>query len=376
MIEKILSGKNIRNACKQVMSNQGSAGVDGMPVKALPLFLKEHLKDISTAIRNGGYLPQSILGVEIPKGKGKTRLLGIPTVADRLLQQAVSQVISPKFELEFKEYSYGFCPDRNAHQAVQQAQKNIHAGYDYIVDIDLKSFFDEVDHAILLQLLYSKVQCPATLRLIRKWLRAPIQINGKLVKRRKGVPQGSPITSRTHSQTLSFQGGFKLNEANLIYFIKSSIFMINATSTELRIGQTYQQCVYHASKRKIPAADCRAVGREVWCLSSTGLPLCATGQRDQREDNSTRKFRSLYCETTTHADQTCEEAVEIKKVIDQQSGPYSARRFFSQEGSCSKRRNKLGYHLPMTGYGSKSSRRFIIFLFRPMPFSLSNLQMN
>jgi RNA-directed DNA polymerase len=194
MIEKILSGKNIRSACKQVMVNQGSAGVDGMSVKALPSYLKRNLKQIITAINEGSYVPQSILGISIPKGNGKTRLLGIPTVADRLLQQAVSQIISPKFELEFKEHSYGFRPNRNAHQAVQQAQKNIHEGCDYIVDIDLQSFFDEVDHAILLQLLYSKVQCPQTLRLIRKWLRVPILVKGKLVKRRKGVPQGSPLS--------------------------------------------------------------------------------------------------------------------------------------------------------------------------------------
>lgn len=194
MIEKILSRKNIRSACKQVMSNQGSAGVDGISVKTLPQFLQQNLKAIATAISNGSYIPQSILGVEIPKGNGKTRQLGIPTVVDRLLQQAASQIISPKFELAFKEHSYGFRPNRNAHQAVQQAQKNIHDGYDYIVDIDLQNFFDEVDHGILLPLLYAKVQCPITLRLIRKWLRAPILIKGKLVKRRKGVPQGSPLS--------------------------------------------------------------------------------------------------------------------------------------------------------------------------------------
>ena len=98
MIEKILSSKNIHSACQQVMSNQGSAGVDGMAVKALPLYLKENLKRITTAIVECRYIPQSIVGVEIPKGNGKTRLLGIPTVADRLLQQAVAQIISPKFE--------------------------------------------------------------------------------------------------------------------------------------------------------------------------------------------------------------------------------------------------------------------------------------
>ena len=111
-----------------------------------------------------------------------------------MLQQAVHQVIMPLFEIEFKQHSYGFRPERNALQAVLQSQKNINEGYQYIVDIDLKNFFDEVDHCILLQLVYKKVKCPLTLRLIRKWLRSPILINGKLIKRRKGVPQGGPLS--------------------------------------------------------------------------------------------------------------------------------------------------------------------------------------
>ena len=180
----------MREAYRQVVSNQGSAGVDGLPVQALSKHLNKNRDAIVLAVCNGRYLPNAILGVEIPKGNGKTRLLGIPTVTDRWLQQAVSQLMSPKFELEFTEHSYGFRPNRNAHQA----QQNIHEGYAHIVDIDLKNFFDEVDHAILLQLVHNKVQCPLTLRLIRKWLRAPIAIKGRLVKRRKGVPQGSPLS--------------------------------------------------------------------------------------------------------------------------------------------------------------------------------------
>ena len=184
----------MHKAYRQVVSNQGSAGVDGMAVSELLNHLNNNRDAIATAICTGRYLPQSILGVSIPKSNGKTRLLGIPTVTDRLLQQAVSQVISLKFETDFREHSYGFRPNRNAHQAVHQAQQNIHEGYDHIVDIDLKNFFDEVDHVLLLQLIYRKVKCPLTLRLIRKWLRAPIKINGRLVKRRKGVPQGSPLS--------------------------------------------------------------------------------------------------------------------------------------------------------------------------------------
>lgn len=194
MIERILSRKNIGRALKQVVSNKGSAGVDGMSIHTLAAHLKTQRNTLTKAICNRSYTPSAILGVAIPKSNGKKRLLGIPTVVDRLLQQAAHQVISLQFEPEFTAHSYGFRPGRNAHQAVQQAQKNIHEGYDYIVDIDLKSFFDEVDHGILLQLLYSKVKCPITLRLLRKWLKAPIVINGKLTKRTKGVPQGSPLS--------------------------------------------------------------------------------------------------------------------------------------------------------------------------------------
>jgi len=194
MIEQVLNRRNVMQAYRQVVSNKGSAGVDGMPTKELYQYLTNNRERIESELRQGKYLPQAILGVEIPKSNGKTRLLGIPTVADRLLQQAVAQVIAIKFEMEFENYSYGFRPNRNAQQAVLKAQEYINSGYQRIVDIDLKNFFDEVDHCILLQLLYRKVKCPLTLRLIRKWLRAPILINGKLVKRRKGVPQGSPLS--------------------------------------------------------------------------------------------------------------------------------------------------------------------------------------
>ncbi len=194
MIEQVLNRTNMMRAYRQVMSNKGSAGVDGMPVKELYAHLTKNREQLETAIREGKYLPQAILGVEIPKSNGKTRLLGVPTVTDRLLQQAVGQVLAINFELVFNDSSYGFRPNRNAQQAVIKALDHINAGYQYIVDIDLKSFFDEVDHCILLQLLYRKIKCPLTLRLIRKWLRAPIQINGKLTKSRKGVPQGSPLS--------------------------------------------------------------------------------------------------------------------------------------------------------------------------------------
>ncbi len=194
MIEQVITKKNMRLACTQVVRNKGCAGVDGMEVSELSMYVRQQRTAIATAVTKGVYLPQPILGVTIPKSNGKTRLLGIPTVADRWLQQCILQVITPRFEYEFKAHSYGFRPGKNALQGVQQSQQYINEGYQHIVDIDLKNFFDEVDHCLLLNLLYRKVKCPLTLRLIRKWLRAPIIINGKLTKRRKGVPQGSPLS--------------------------------------------------------------------------------------------------------------------------------------------------------------------------------------
>ena len=194
MIERVLHPRNMQRALQQVIANKGRAGVDGMNVQELSDYLRKEKTRLYSSIKERCYLPQPILGVEIPKGNGKTRLLGIPTVTDRVLQQSVSQVLMPHYENEFSVHSYGFRPNKNARQAVGKALEHIHEGYPFIVDIDLKTFFDEVDHCILLNLLYRKVKCPVTMRLIRKWLRAPILINGQLQKRRKGVPQGSPLS--------------------------------------------------------------------------------------------------------------------------------------------------------------------------------------
>jgi RNA-directed DNA polymerase len=194
MIEQVLKGKNIQKAIKQTVSNKGACGVDFMPVDKLKEYIENHNTELFMDIIQKRYNPNAIKGVYITKDNGSKRLLGIPTVTDRMLQQAVSQVVAPHFELTFKDSSYGFRPNRNAQQAILQAQKYIHEGYKHIVDIDLQNFFDEVEHSILLDRIYKKVKCPITLRLIRKWLRAPILIEGKLTKRRKGIPQGSPIS--------------------------------------------------------------------------------------------------------------------------------------------------------------------------------------
>lgn len=194
MIKQLTSKKNLNEAYLQVYRNKGASGIDGIGVSELKSILKSQGSYYTHQIARGRYQVSPILGVDIPKGNGKTRLLGIPTVVDRVFQQALHQVLQPIFEPDFQRHSYGFRPKRNAHGAIKQSLDNINSGYQDIVDIDLKSFFDEVEHYVLLELIYKKVKCKATLKLLRSFLRAPISISGKLQKRRKGVPQGSPLS--------------------------------------------------------------------------------------------------------------------------------------------------------------------------------------
>ena len=194
MIKQITSKRNLNEAYFRVYRNKGAAGIDGIRVTELKSHLKAYGKGYNEQIEREAYQVSPILGVEIPKSNGKTRLLGIPTAIDRVYQQALHQVLQPIFEIDFQQHSYGFRPKRNAHQAITQSLANINSGYQDVVDIDLKSFFDEVEHYILLELIYKKVKCKPTMKLLRSFLRAPILKDGKLQKRRKGVPQGSPLS--------------------------------------------------------------------------------------------------------------------------------------------------------------------------------------
>ena len=194
MVDRALHPYQLQRALEHVIANKGSAGIDGISVRDTRKAFTDKKLQLMEQIKTGSYQAQPILGIEIPKGNGKTRLLGIPTTTERVLQQAVAQNLAPLFEPEFKPNSFGFRPNKNARQAVGQAREYIHQGLNHIVDTDLKNFFDEVDHCLVLNLVYQKVKCKTTMRLVRKWLRAPIKINGKLQKRRKGVPQGSPLS--------------------------------------------------------------------------------------------------------------------------------------------------------------------------------------
>lgn len=191
----VVERENMTTAYKRVVGNKGSAGVDEMTVDDLLPHLREYWQIIKAELLSGRYRPQPVLKVEIPKAGGKgMRQLGIPTVLDRLIQQALHQVLSPVFEPDFSESSYGFRPGRSAHQAVLQAREYVSSGRRWVVDMDLEKFFDRVNHDILMSRIARKIKDKRVLRLIRLYLQAGIMRGGVLSPRTEGTPQGGPLS--------------------------------------------------------------------------------------------------------------------------------------------------------------------------------------
>lgn len=195
IIERMVEPANMREALRRVRRNGGAAGVDGMTVNELTSHLQQHWPKIKGKLLSGTYVPQQVRRVEIPKPGGKgVRLLGIPTVTDRLIQQALHQVLLPVFDPDFSDYSYGFRPGRSAHKAVLAARDYVAEGRRWVVDMDLEKFFDRVNHDVLMSRVARKVQDRAVLRLIRRYLTAGILCGGVVEVPRQGTPQGGPLS--------------------------------------------------------------------------------------------------------------------------------------------------------------------------------------
>jgi RNA-directed DNA polymerase len=193
-MEAVVERQNMIEALKQVKSNKGAAGVDGLTISDLDDYLKTHWAGIKEQLLDGSYQPQPVLGVSIPKPNGGMRQLGIPTVVDRLIQQAIQQVLTPIFDPTFSESSYGFRPGRSAHQAVLAAKEYVASGRRWVVDIDLEQFFDRVNHDILMSRIARKIKDKRLLRIIRKYLQSGMIQDGLASQRVAGTPQGSPLS--------------------------------------------------------------------------------------------------------------------------------------------------------------------------------------
>ena len=193
-MEAVVERENLKTALAQVKRNKGAAGLDGMSVDDLPTYLKEYWPAIRAQLLDGTYKPQPVRRVEIPKASGGVRLLGIPTVLDRLIQQAVMQVLQADWDPTFSETSFGFRPKHSAHQAVERAQAYIASGYAVVVDIDLEKFFDRVNHDILMGLIAKRVADKRILKLIRSFLTAGVMEGGLVSPTEEGTPQGGPLS--------------------------------------------------------------------------------------------------------------------------------------------------------------------------------------
>ncbi len=194
MWERIFSGRNLVKAMERVRRNKGASGVDGMTVEELPEHAQKHWRSIRAKLDRREYQPSPVKQVVIPKPDGGERLLGIPTVQDRWIQQAMHQVLSEVYEPKFSDHSYGFRPMRSAHHAVRKAQAYIEMGNKWVVDMDLASFFDRVNHDRLMSRLKQDIEDKRVLWLVNQYLKAGVMVNGVVVERYEGAPQGGPLS--------------------------------------------------------------------------------------------------------------------------------------------------------------------------------------
>lgn len=194
MLEQILSRENLLLALKRVEDNKGSHGVDGMPVQNLRAHIMEHWTTLREEIQEGTYQPHPVRRVEIPKPNGGKRKLGIPTVLDRLIQQAIAQILTKEYDPTFSKHSYGFRPNKRGHDAVREARDYIKQGYRWVIDMDLEKFFDKVNHDRLMRTLSRRIQDPNLLKLIRRYLQAGVMEGGLVQPNTEGAPQGGPLS--------------------------------------------------------------------------------------------------------------------------------------------------------------------------------------
>ncbi len=194
MLERVLSRPNLQAALQRVRQNKGSPGADGMTVEALPDHLREHWPALREQLLAGRYQPQAVRRQLIPNSDGGVRELGIPSVLDRFIQQALLQVLQPRIDPSFSQHSYGFRPGRRAHQAILAAQAYIQGGRRWVVDVDLERFFDRVNHDVLMGKLAARIADRRVLRLIRRYLEAGVMVHGVVMERHQGTPQGGPLS--------------------------------------------------------------------------------------------------------------------------------------------------------------------------------------
>ena len=269
LLERILSTENVRRAWKQVRANKGASGIDGVTVEQFPGTFRELWPQIRSNLFEGTYVPSPVLRVEIPKPDGSKRPLGIPTVLDRIIQQAIAQVMGPIFDPWFSESSCGFRPGRSAHDGVRQVKQFIGQGYTIAIDTDLSKFFDKVNHDVLMVRVSRRIQDKRVLKLIGKYLRAGVMIKGRLQATPAGVPQGGPLSPLLANILLDdLDKELEKRGHHFVRYADDFIIMVKSLSAGTRVMASIRRFLEHElrltvneKKSKVaPVGECGFLG--------------------------------------------------------------------------------------------------------------------
>ncbi len=246
MLEQILNRANLLRAWHRVRANGGAAGVDGLTIEDFPVWLADHWSEVKASLLDGTYRPAPVRRHEIPKRSGGKRPLGIPTVLDRVIQQAILQVLQPLFDPEFSDSSYGFRPHRSAHDAVKSVRSILDNGYTWVVDIDLSKFFDRVNHDVLMSRVARKVKDKRVLRLIGRYLRAGVMVAGAVHPTTEGVPQGGPLSPLLANIVLDdFDKELERRGHRFVRYADDFVVFVRSKRAALRVGRSvarYLKC--------------------------------------------------------------------------------------------------------------------------------------
>jgi group II intron reverse transcriptase/maturase len=299
LLDKILHRNNLNVAYKRVKGNKGAAGVDGMTVDKMLSHLKEHREEFIASIRGGWYKPQPVRRVEIPKLDSGVRMLGVPTVIDRMIQQAIAQVLEPIFEPTFSESSYGFRPNKNAHQAITKAKEYYDEGYTHVVDIDLAKYFDTVNHDILLGMVNKQVKDKAVMKLIRKFLKSGVLADGLVSATEEGTPQGgnlSPLLSNIYLTEFD-----RMLESRGHKFVRYADDCNIYVKSSRAAGRVMESCVkFLEGKLKLKVNQEKSQTGSPMRLKFLGFSLCRIGERTRirPHQKTLERFKSKIKELT------------------------------------------------------------------------------
>ncbi len=291
LINRVLERNNLMRALKQVRRNKGAPGIDGMTVDELPDFLNQHWPRIRQQLIDGAYRPKPVKRVEIPKPEGRKRKLGIPTVLDRLIQQAIAQVLQEEWEHDFHDNSYGFRPNCNAHQALHYAQDTIQQGYRWVVDCDLEAFFDGVNHDLLMTQLKDKHQDPPLLRLVNRYLKAGVRIDGATQASVEGVPQGGPLSPILSNIVLN-QLDWELTARGhrFVRYADDFIVFVKSQESGERVMQSLQCYIGNSLRLKVNTQK-SAVDRP-WKRTFLGFMFSKRGLKIKVSDKALMKLKA------------------------------------------------------------------------------------